>query len=177
LGGGLIATAGISHPGLLDERFGLIAMIRGELRSVGVQLAVCAAVFAATVIACRHHGGGIVEAHLGDTLRGLGTVGNYFRFVPVSSSPLLPAGANVPVPVGWNLPAILALGVLIAPGWRDAPALVTRGLLAVLLPLVALAIFFGQWSELRDYLEATPLLLMATYAGVRRIWSVAGSPN
>ena len=67
--------------------------------------------------------------------------------------------------------APFTLGLLIAPGWRDAPAFLRRALPVVLVPLVVLTMLFGVWYELRDCIEATPLIMLLVYAGIRRIWS------
>jgi hypothetical protein len=147
------------------------------LRTFGLQLATCVAVFAATLILCRHHPGELTESHWSETLRDFALPSNFFRFSHVSPSPLLPGGASLPVPVGWNLPAILLLGVLIAPGWHEAKPLVRRGLLVVLAPLLLFGMILGVWWELRDYLEAIPLILLAVYAGMRRIWEIEPFPG
>jgi hypothetical protein len=140
---------------------------RTVIFQVATQMAICLAVFAATVVACRHHPGGVAESHLGDTLRTILVPANYFRFARIEPSPLLPGGANLPVPTGWNVPALLVLIALIAPGWNQAPTLIRKGIPAVFVPLLLLALFLGMWSELRDYQEVLPLLVLAVYSGVQ----------
>jgi hypothetical protein len=145
---------------------------RRLLTNVGIQLVICAGMFVATAFVCRTHPGEVAENHIAETLRSIAQPANYFRFMRVAPSPLLPGGANVPMPVGWNLPAAAVLVAFIAPGWREAPQFVRRALPTVLAPLIVLTLFLGVWWELRDYLEATPLVLMALYAGARRIWEL-----
>ncbi len=138
-------------------------------RNVGLQLALCAVTLAVTAYACRHHPGEIVEGHLRDNLREMLRVASYFRFGRVDPCPLLPRGLDVPVPLGWNLPGLLALGLVIAPGWREAPEFLKRALPTILLPLVGLVLFYGMWSELRAVREVLPVVLLLLYAGARRL--------
>lgn len=82
----------------------------------------------------RGNPGGLVELHLGHTLR------------------TLAAGYSLAA-----LLAALALAALLSYRWREQPAFLRQAWLAVLLPLLGLGLVLGYIDEWRAYYEAYPL--------------------
>ncbi len=143
--------------------------VRLLARHVGTQLALGLAVLGVTAYVCRHHVGELVEIHLRENLEEILRAGSWVRFGRVDACPLFPRGLDVPVPLGWNLPGLLGVGLVVAMGWRSAPTFLRRALPTVLLPLVALMLAFGMWSELRALREVLPIVLLLLYAGLRQL--------
>lgn len=108
---------------------------RGRYRAFLLALiAVYAVITAALAWHFRGNPGGLVELHLGHTLRAL-------------------ARGYTPA----ELLAALAIVALISYRWREQPAFLRQAWLAVLLPLIGFGLVLGYIDELRAYYEAYPL--------------------
>jgi hypothetical protein len=128
------------------------------------------AVLAPIVYVCRHHAGDVVENHFQLNAAEITQLGSFFRFRRLELCPLFPRGLDVPVPMGWNIPGMLVLGLIIAPGWREAPSFLKRTLPTMFVPLLGLMLVLGIWSELRAIRELLPIVLLLLYAGLRSLW-------
>lgn len=143
----LIPVAAIAWRSHLPTR----ACTRALLLALG---AIYIAITAALAWHFRDNPGGLVELHLGHTLRALAK------------------GYTLA-----DLLAALALAALLAYRWQEQPAFLRQALLAVLLPLLALGLIFGYIDEWRGYYEAYPLALaLVVRSGDRLAERLGGTP-
>jgi hypothetical protein len=92
--------------------------------------------------------GSFLEFHLFDyNIPILARLSTYFRFdVPM-------------IPIGLNIFIIALLAFMIISNWRDKPLFLRRSL-AILIPLLTIAMLFGWIDETRMYLEAAPIMFL-----------------
>jgi len=138
-------------------------------RLVG-QLALCSVVIGVLLFIFRHQPGEIVEPHWSHNLAELRRLSTYFRFEDLQPCPLFPHGLSVPIPVGLNVMLIVGVGAVIGAGWGETPSLATRAFASFFLPLLGFTLLFAVVSELRDYYEALPMIVVLAFGGIVKFW-------
>lgn len=103
--------------------------------------------------------------------------GGGFATASISHPALVLEGKGLIPIIGWNLPALAVLVVVVGAGWAATPVFLKRALLATFVPLFTLQFFFGILAELRDLRETVPIVALLAYAGLERIWRIdRGAP-
>lgn len=76
--------------------------------------------------------------------------------------------AKFPVAMRYTIVVVALFWIPVAKRWREKPALLRRGLLVTLIPLVVAGSIFGFADELRGYYEAFPFLYLLALPSVSR---------
>jgi len=140
------------------------------VKNIAAQVATAVVVLGSLAWMFHNNPGEVAEVHPSRNVAFLTDIRNFFRFDSLGPSLLAPGGLPVRMPVGLNLPYWLVVAGCIVPGWRSAPPVLRRSLLALLVPLVLLQFFFGFVDEVRDLYEAMPVIIALMYASANRVW-------
>jgi hypothetical protein len=177
----IAATAAIAVSSLNKETFFLIPLalfflhpkdegLKKRLLILAPQLIASLAARLFIMQGYESNGGGIVEWHFFENLRFWINPSSYFSFYNLAAKGVFTPSLQSPLIA---IPFVVYLRAC----WKDAPSNYRHFFLALMLPLSALYVLFGQTDELRAFALSFPAILLIALQGAGKFDAIFGVPH